>query len=275
MKRLLREWGYAVVQIDAAPEAISPGPLGENTLIARMQLQGILTRLKRLGAVPVTIVDVGAAYGDFTRLCACLFPGVRIVMFEPLVEYKPHLDRVTAEYPAVTLRLSAAASAPGVRVINVHPDFVGSSLFLESEEQSDVNGVPREIVVTTVDLERAALALKAPMLMKVDVQGAELEVLAGAEATLRDCEAVILETTLFSTFAGGPLIHEAVEFMVNRGFRVYDLCGHLYRPLDGALFQVDLVFVPEQSALRQRHAYATPEQRVEQTERFAARLGPA
>jgi FkbM family methyltransferase len=196
-------------------------------------------------------------------------------MLEGLIEYKPALDAVVVEYPRAALRMAAAATAPGLRTINVHPDFVGSSFMLETEEQTDVNGVPREVSVTTLDEEVRSQGSPAHMLLQVDVQGAELEVLAGGGATLRACDVVILETTLFNTFAGGPLLDEVVVFMSARGFRVYDIAGPLYRPLDGALMQVDLVFAPEASPLRKHHAYATPEQRAEQTKRFAARLGTA
>jgi len=263
--------GYTIVRmpVDAA------GRPPDEAVSRRMGLEGVLEQLRRLGVEPTTIVDVGAAYGDFTRVCASLFPEARLLMLEPLIEYKPALDAVVAEYPRAALRMAAAARAPGVRTINVHPDFVGSSFMLETEEQTDVNGVPREVSVTTLDEEIRKLGLPARMLLKVDVQGAELEVLGGAGATLRACDVVILEATLFNTFAGGPLLDEVVAFMAARGFRVYDITGHLYRPLDGALMQVDLVFVPEPSPLRKHHAYATPEQRAEQTKRFAARLGTA
>jgi FkbM family methyltransferase len=193
-------------------------------------------------------------------------------MFEPLEEYAEHLERTMAQVPGVTCCFAAAADGCGTRVIHVHPDFMGSSLLLEAEEQTDVNGVPRAVRATTVDQELASMNRAAPLLMKVDVQGAELSVLAGAEATLKKCEVVILETTLFNTFMDGPLFHEVVAYMAERDFCVYEITGQLYRPLDGALMQVDVVFVPRNSALRRYHAYATADQRAEQTRRFVARM---
>jgi FkbM family methyltransferase len=258
---------------DAAASA-PPSP-GTEILAHRVSMDGVLAQLQRLGFAPRTIIDIGAAYGEFSRLCTSYFPAARLLLFEPLAEYKPYLDRVLADFPQAILRTAAAGSQPGRRSINVHPDLVGSSFLRETEEQSDVNGVDRDVPVTSIDQEVASIELPAPFLLKVDVQGAELEVLAGAEATLPRCDVVILETTLFNTFAGGPLLHEVVAFMAARGFCVYDIMGNLYRPLDGALMQVDVVFVPRSSLLRHHHAYATPEQRAKQTKRFAARLGQA
>lgn len=49
---------------------------------------------------------------------------------------------------------------------------------------------------------------RGAVLIKVDVQGAELQVLAGRSGTLGETEPVILEVTLFGTMIGGPLRRE-------------------------------------------------------------------
>jgi hypothetical protein len=46
--------------------------------------------------------------------------------------------------------------------------------------------------------------------------------------------------------------------MKDRGFVVYDICGFVQRPLDGALAQVDLAFVKENGHFRKCHDYAAP-----------------
>jgi Methyltransferase FkbM domain len=97
----------------------------------------------------------------------------------------------------------------------------------------------------TVDEVCAEKNLNGPYLIKVDVQGAELQVLAGATRTLREAEAVILEVTLFGTIISGPQFSDVVAFMKQCRFVAYDFCGFLYRPFDKALSQVDLVFVRE------------------------------
>jgi hypothetical protein len=57
--------------------------------------------------------------------------------------------------------------------------------------------------------------------------------------------------------------------MRSRGFVVYDLLESLYRPLDGALSQVNAVFVRRESVLRRHHYFATREQREEQDRQLA------
>ena len=145
-------------------------------------------------------------------------------------------------------------------VLNVHRDKVGSSL-LKEVEGAAVDGAPRQVPVVTIDGVCAEKNLNGPYLIKVDVQGAELQVLAGATRTLRETEAVILEVTLFGTIIGGPQFSDVVAFMKQHGFVAYDFCGFLYRPFDNALSQVDMVFVREQGLFRRSHVFATPEQR--------------
>lgn len=161
--------------------------------------------------------------------------------------------------------LAAAGDETGTTTINVHGDLVGSSLL--DEYEAGVNGTPRIVPMITVD----SLGVSEPCLLKVDVQGAEHRVLDGATATLEHAEMVVLESSLFNFFDGGLLLHELIAYMAERRFLMYDIGEMHRRPLDGALSQVDLVFVPERSQVRAHNVYATPAQRAAQNARFAAR----
>jgi hypothetical protein len=94
-----------------------------------------------------------------------------------------------------------------------------------------------------------------PLLMKLDVQGFELEILKGGSRALDASEVVILETSILEYNRGGPLFDEVVSFMKRAGFLVYDICGQLRRETDGVLFQTDLVFCKEFSDLRKHKKF--------------------
>ena len=66
---------------------------------------------------------------------------------------------------------------------------------------------------------------------------------------------VILEVSLFQFVEGGPELHNVVAFMKAKGFVAYDMFGGHTRPLDGALAQVDIVFVKERGVFRTSHVY--------------------
>lgn len=222
---------------------------------------GALDRLRAAGVQPRTILDVGAALGDWTRACRRVFPEARYVAVEPLAEFHARLRTIADEVVE-----AAAAAETGEATLNVHRDLVGSSLL--GEREPGVDGEPRTVRAVALD----DLEVEGPVLLKVDAQGAELEILRGAERVLGDCAAVQLEVSFFSFFVRGAAFDEVVAFMREHGLVVYDVIGLSHRPLDGALAQADVVFVPEESPARREHVYATPEQRRAQDERFAASI---
>lgn len=220
-------------------------------------MYGVVEHLAGLGLRPATVIDVGAAHGTYELYEG--FPSSQHVLLEPLREYEPYLQRVAQRYRARYV-LVAAGERPGTAVFNVHGDLEGSSLLREVEGVR-ADGVPRDVPVVTLDQVCGDLSLRGPYLIKVDVQGAELKVLQGARGVLSDTEAVILEVSLFRFMVDGPDLHDVVTSMKQLGFVAYDIFGGHVRPLDGALAQVDMVFVQENGPLRRVHAYATAAQR--------------
>ncbi|MBF0355131.1 MAG: FkbM family methyltransferase [Alphaproteobacteria bacterium] len=248
--RLLRKFGYELTPRQG-----------------RSSLYGVLVNAKRNGFAPAGVIDVGAGRGDFTRLSHDLFSQARYLMIEPLDEFDSKLSDVSRAIPNALRVKAVAASASGSRMFNIHPDLFGSSLLFE-DEATNVNGTPREVLAQRLEGLVGDAGLPAPFLLKIDVQGAEIEVLSGAEAILDQCSMIILETSLFKFFDGGPLLHEVIAWMEARDFLPYDIFGLAHRPLDGALAQADIVFVPLHSDLRRHHHYATASQRANLTERL-------
>jgi len=228
----------------------------------RLTMEGALEHAKKLGCKPATVLDVGAAHGLIYLYDA--FPEARHILIEPLEENRVYLEKLTHQYQNLQYVSAVAGRQAGKATLHVHPDLLGSSLFLE-EEDSDVNGTPVEVEVVTLDELCAARNCKPPYLIKIDTQGAELEVLAGAMQVLEETELLLLEVSLFRFFRGGPLFHDVIAYMKERGFVVYDILDFCYRPLDGALCQVNLVFVKDTGRFREHHFYATKEQRQQHT----------
>lgn len=225
----------------------------------RTTFTGALRQMHRLGLTPRTVIDVGVAFE--TRELYEEFRDSEFLLIEPLLEFEPFLKKICAEFKAQYV-LAAAGESSGFISLNVHKDQLDCSSLFREAEGSGVDGEPREVRMVTIDEICEERGLAGPYLLKVDVQGAELRVLAGAKKVLQKCDVVILEVTLFGTMIDGPQLADVVAYMQEQGFAVYDMWGMLYRPLDGALAQIDMAFVPSNSALRAEQAFATPEQRL-------------
>lgn len=238
----------------------------------RSSLEGVLQQVKNTGFVPMTVIDVGAAMGSFTTACHKFFPHAQYLLIEPLKEYVPALSKVVQTIPTAAYDLRAASATDSPVVLHVHDDLVGSSLYRETEEGTGVNGQPREVAAVSLDRLITQKQAQPPFMIKVDVQGAELDVLSGARSTLGLAELVVLEVSLFQFFHGAPLLCEVVAHMKSHGFVPYDLLGLQYRPIDGALSQVDVVFVKEHGRFRHIHAYATADQRRAQNLEYRSYL---
>lgn len=215
-----------------------------------------------------TVIDVGAAYG--TPALYELFLDARFILLEPLSEFAPALREIAAGLKHAECLVAAAASTPGKVILNVHPDLVGSSLYKE-EEGTHVDGLERTVPAVTLNDVCAERGTQPPYLIKIDTQGSELDVLDGADRIMAETEFIVMESSLFGFFKGGPQILDALLYMKERGFVLYDIFDLQYRPLDGAMAQVDLAFVREGSKFRASHAYATRKQREQMDRLLGAR----
>jgi FkbM family methyltransferase len=135
-------------------------------------------------------VDVGAHVGLYTVAAALHGPG-RVLAFEPNPSAREQLGENLAlnECANVLVVPMAVGDAPGAALLHVPmtPDPSFSSLaggrFAEGE--------PIDVEVTTVDSEVEAAGL-APSVVKIDVEGGELAVVAGMQRTLDRHRPVLL-----------------------------------------------------------------------------------
>jgi FkbM family methyltransferase len=245
--------------------------LAPGAIHSRCSLLGSLRTAAGVGFAPATILDIGAARGEWTLEAAMVWPGAKFLLVDPLEENRAALARVAGQVRNAAFEMAAVGREVGSTVIHVHPDLDGSSLYEEREEA--VKGTIRSVVATTVDRVVQDHGLPGPFLLKADVQGAELAVVDGAPLTLAQTELLVLEVTLFDFFLGAaPQLEDLVAAMGRQGFVAWDIFGMGYRPIDGALAQVDMAFVRRDGVFRRIQQYATEEQRRKQLARLGARV---
>ena len=216
---------------------VSPAPPPVHGLDS---MEGFLRFLRQRGIRPRCVLDVGANRGNWSVLAAEVFPDARLVLIEPQEEMVPELTAFCTAHPSARFVRAGAAAEPGEAVLTVWDDLQGSSFVPPSVDALLADGKQRVTPLVTIDaeLEREP---HLPELVKLDVQGYELEALKGASRLFGHTECFILEVLLIRT-GSMPDLHAVVDFMHQRGYQAYDICGYWRRPVDDALGQIDLVF---------------------------------
>lgn len=205
-----------------------------------------LTHLSARGFLPRCVMDVGASDGHWTVLAHSLFPQAEYVLVEPLEEHASTLARLAAEHPQFRVCPTALGSANGTVAMSVASDLVSSSCLHYAHDDQIVR---RTVSISTADAFLASAGIAPPDLLKIDVQGFELEVLKGAERLLARLDVLIVEVNMFRFMPECPLAHEVIAYLADRGFVLFDLAGQLRRPYQDDLGQLDLVFAAGTSPL--------------------------
>jgi FkbM family methyltransferase len=193
------------------------------------------------------VIDVGAASGGYgTQLRKFGYTG-RIVSFEPLDTAYAELAKVTAGDDGWTARQAALGSEPGEAVINIASNSDSSSLLPMESAHTDAEpsvGYVGQQTVTVARLDDLIDEIATPtsrIFLKIDAQGFEKEVLAGAQETLRRCQGLQLELSFVPLYAGGMLIDEAVSTAYAAGFQMVSV-EQGWAAATGQMLQADGVF---------------------------------
>jgi FkbM family methyltransferase len=217
-------------------------------LARRLQVPRIdfaLERLRNAGFQPELIFDVGAYQGDFAKMVLRNWPASTVACFEVQQDPLRRLRKASDQGIQVFECLLGAEPNDSVRL---HLGETASSILTEiASPQSKFANFPMRSID---DVVKTDLDGRAPELLKLDVQGYELEVLKGAEANLSRIQVVLAEVNLLDIHKGVPLLHKLVGWFAERNWVAFDICGLTRRPLDLALWQADFVFVPTNSPLR-------------------------
>jgi FkbM family methyltransferase len=170
-----------------------------------------------------TILDVGANRGQFMVYASHRFPLAAIECFEPIPAARAKLEVVRPPGRTINVRSVALASTNGRADFHIAAADDSSSLYSASDTQLEMFPSSRERAV--IDVETARLddvlgpdAVSRPSLLKIDVQGGELDVLLGAERTLKQIDYVLAECSFVELYAGQPLGEEVVRFLEAHGF---------------------------------------------------------
>lgn len=189
-----------------------------------------LTPLRALRIVDVGANPLGApVYADLLRHGLAQVWG-----FEPHPEAAAKLR---ADAPEAMTVIEAAVGTPGRAVFNAYPASEMSSLYKLSPQSIGYLGHFRRHLNTEAEVDTTLNSLDAlpdvPAIdcLKVDAQGAEVAVIAGARDKLAQAVAVVAEMRFYRLYDGEPMLHELDAELRAQGFVLHKFLHQKSRTL--------------------------------------------
>jgi FkbM family methyltransferase len=187
---------------------------------------------------------VGACDGNWALGIEKFFPGSPILMVEAQAEKAGRLNTV-AQRIGASVEVCLLGSENG-RLVDFYVMGTGSSIYPENSDVPWTKRVLRMVTLDAILCKHPKIA--APLFIKIDAQGAELDILRGATAGLKLAELVQLEVALMPYNQGAPTAYDVFDFMRASGFSILELAG-AGRKKEGWV-QADIIFARSDSSLR-------------------------
>ncbi|MCH7772311.1 MAG: FkbM family methyltransferase [Bacteroidetes bacterium] len=230
LRVILKQKGYHICKISTLESDIQAGKY------AWLQDMGIRT-----------VLDVGANVGKFTTMISEILSNVNIYAFEPLadcykelIENTKHLDNINyfnfalgeKESETIIYRNEFSPSSSILKMKELHKKSFPKTMhsFNEVIQIRDLDGVNDEINWIQKTL------------MKIDVQGFELNMLKGAISSLNNIDVIIVETSFVELYENQPLFDDIYSFLVKRNFSYQGNFDQLKDPNSSCILQADAIF---------------------------------
>jgi FkbM family methyltransferase len=195
------------------------------------------------------VIDVGANTGQYALAARDSGYDRRIVSFEPLAAAFIELQAAATGDSLWTCHQLGLGQRSEARRLNVAADSVCSSFLATTPRARELESGTHYVATELVQVRPLAgiwpdiAAGVTSGYLKVDVQGYELEVIAGAAGVLSAIQAIELELSLSRMYQGMPLAPEAIAVLSKMGFRLFAFECIFDDPQSGEMLQLDTIFV--------------------------------
>lgn len=235
IQSVLGRLGYRIARIEDGPRA-------------NKGLDPFFALLKRFGFAPKHILDIGANRGLWTREAIKYFPEARYTLVEPQEGLKAHIqDLVDAGYKIQWIN-AGASDRTGTLLFTLN-DRDDSSTFALTEEQARAAGFQQiHVPVKTANEIAAVAGGELPEVVKIDAEGLDLKVLAGASDLLGKTDVFLVEAVVCA-WGYENTAERVIRFMAEAGYRLIDITDYNRSPRHGVLWVCEFAFLRNGSRL--------------------------
>jgi FkbM family methyltransferase len=232
----LKKLGYRVVRDGLAPQySVSPPAYG---------LEPFLSLLKRYGFDPRHIVDIGANKGGWTRRAIPFFPDACYTLVEPQDHLKVHIQDLVERGCKITWINAGVSDASGTLPFYISYRDDSSTFVLPPG-----NGEASQISVPVKTLnEIVSSASSCPEMVKIDAEGFDLKVLAGASDLFGKTDIIFVEVVICAGSYENS-IAKVIQRMDEVGYKVVDITDINRSTRYGVLWLCELAFLRNASPL--------------------------
>jgi FkbM family methyltransferase len=170
-----------------------------------------------------------------------VWPDCKHILFEPVAEFAIPIERHYQNIPHElhSVAVGDSSGTIGLRVSQVLPGMeISHSSMTDLIESS--NSAIRTVPKVTLDKFLLERDLAEPYLLKIDIDGQELQVLRGAIEILKKCSIVIVECQ-------SSQLAERIATVQSAGFTLFDLAEPCY--YDKMFWQCDAIFIRKDIAV--------------------------
>jgi FkbM family methyltransferase len=210
-------------------------------------LENFFPLLQQLGFAPKHVVDIGANRGNWTRTAFKYFPDAVYTLVEPQDHLKSYIQDLIARGCKITWINAGCGDRPGTLPLIV-ASRDDSSTFVLTDRHGQPTGSQRiSVPMTTLNQIVSSSNAPLPDMVKIDAEGFDLKVLAGASDLFGETDIFLVEVVVCGNYENS--IADVVRFMAKAGYNLMDITDLNRSPKHGVLWLCELAFLRDGSPL--------------------------
>lgn len=189
---------------------------------------------------PTRILDIGANNGQFYIESKDIFPDAYFLLVEGNEHCEPSLKTLGVDYK-ISL-LSDRVKEVNFYIRKEEYTCTGNSIYREKTSFYDDDN---KVIVVKKNTDTLSNLIGQTYfdLIKIDVQGSEIDIINGGLDIIKKCKGMLMEVSLEEFNEGSPTIEYTIEFMKKLNFEKTEVINNLNHPTEHRLIQQDILFI--------------------------------